>query len=129
VIHLDEGALTLAVILSVGVVVGLLGYVISRLITPRKEYPLKFERFEAGNLPQGRARGFFVMQYYAYLIIFLTVEPIAIFFFIIMVNIVSSPFSIILFFILLLSLIPPLIFGLNEARKVTVWALRKEKYS
>ena len=125
-----EGTIiTFAVTISLGVVVGLLGYLISRLITPRKEYPFKFERFEAGNPPHGKARGFFVMQYYAYLIIFLTIEPIAIYFFIIMSDISSYPFSITLFSILILSLIPPLIFGLHEAKKVRIWVLRKEEYS
>lgn len=124
---MDEGTiLVLAVIISLGVFVGGLGYVVSRLITPRREYPYKFERFETGNPPHGKARGFFMMQYYAYLIIFLTVEPIAFYFFIIMLDLTSSPFSIILFSILILSLIPPLIFGLNEAKKVRLWLLRKQ---
>lgn len=126
---MDEGAsITLAVILSLGVIVGVLGYVVSRLITPRKKYPSKFERFETGNPTHGRARGFFVMQYYAYLIIFLTVEPITIYFFIIMIDMFSNPFSIILFSILTLFLISPLIFGLNEAKKMRLWVLRKEEY-
>lgn len=124
---MDEGTiLVLAVIISLGVFVGGLGYVVSRLITPRREYPYKFERFETGNPPHGKARGFFMMQYYAYLIIFLTVEPIAFYFFIIMLDLTSSPFSIILFSILILFLIPPLIFGLNEAKKVRLWLLRKQ---
>ena len=118
--------LVLAIIISLGVFVGVLGYVISRLITPRREYPFKFERFETGNPPHGKARGFFMMQYYVYLIIFLTVEPIAFYFFIIMLDLTSSPYSIILFSILILSLIPPLIFGLNEAKKVRLWLLRKQ---
>jgi len=126
---LAEGTiLVLAVIISLGMFVGVLGYVVSRLITPRKEYPSKFERFEAGNPPCGRARGFFVMQYYAYLIIFLTVEPIAIYFFIIIIDMYSNFFSIILFSILTLFLIPPLIFGLNEARKMRLWVLKREGY-
>jgi len=126
---IEADLVTFAVILVLGVVVGIFGYVISRLITPRKEYPYKFERFETGNPPHGKARGFFVMQYYAYLIIFLTVEPIAIYFFIIMIDMLSSLSSLIIFSILVLSLIPPLIFGLNEAKKVEIWVLRKEKYS
>ena len=125
----EGNIITLAVIILLGLAVGIFGYVISRLITPRKDYPYKFERFEAGNPPHGRARGFFVMQYYAYLIIFLTVEPIVMFFFIIMMDMHSSFFSIILFSILILSLIPPLVFGLNEAKKVEIWALKKEEYS
>ncbi len=126
---IEGDQITFAVILILGVVVGIFGYVISRLITPRRAYPYKFERFETGNPPHGNARGFFVMQYYAYLIIFLTVEPIAIFFFLIMIDMLSSLFSLIIFLILVLSLIPPLIFGLNEAKKVEIWVLRKEKYS
>ena len=125
-------SITLMVILSLGVVVGVLGYLVSRLITPRREYTSnlsKFMRFEAGNPPHGRARGFFVMQYYAYLIIFLTVEPIVIYFFIVMMDILAYPISIIIFSILTLSLIPPLIFGLNEAKKVSVWILEMEESS
>ncbi|HID17500.1 TPA: hypothetical protein EYP26_04315 [Candidatus Bathyarchaeota archaeon] len=122
----EEASIAITFLLGVGA--GALGYLISRLITPRRRYPLKVRRFEAGNPPHGRSRGMFVMQYYAYLIVFLTIEPIVIYLFMIIVNVVSSPFSLWPFAILILTLIPPLIFGLNEARKVRLWILGKEGY-
>lgn len=124
----SEIFLALIITLVLGIGIGILGYIVSRLITPRKEYPYKFGRFETGNPPSGSARGLFSMQYFAYLIIFLTVEPIIIYLFIIMFSLISSPFStLIIFLILILALIPPLIFGLDEARKVKLWILEKEE--
>lgn len=126
----SEISLALIITLCLGIGIGILGYLISRLITPRKDYPFKFRRFETGNPPTGKARGLFVMQYFAYLIIFLTVEPIIIYLFVIMLNLASSFFStLIIFLVLILALIPPLIFGLDEARKVRLWILEKEEYT
>lgn len=118
--------LALVTSLSLGFVIGVLGYVLSRLVTPRRSFPSKFQRFEAGNPPHGRARGWFAMQYYGYLIVFLTVEPIVIYMFLILMHLNASPIpSLLLFIILVLMLIPPMVFGLDLARKVKIWLIEE----
>lgn len=99
-----------------------IGYLLARLVTPKRYYRMKRERYEAGNPPRGRGRGWFMMQYYAYLIVFLTLEPIMIYLFLILIEI-HSLFreSSILFLVLIIMLIPPLIFGLDSARRVKLW--------
>lgn len=109
----------------VGFAVCLVGYIVSVVITPRKHYRMKKERFEAGNPPKGKARGWFMMQYFAYLIVFLTLEPILIYLFLLLMEIHTLfQETSILFMILILMLIPPLIFGLDSARRVKLWLVK-----
>ena len=121
--RLGEGALyAVTITFTLGFATGLLAFVISRLITPRFKHDFKFKRYEAGNPPYGRARGWFVMQYYAYLIVFLTVEPVLIFLFLILMSLHSLPNLVSsLFFMMIAILIPPLVFGLDSAKKVVLW--------
>jgi NADH-quinone oxidoreductase subunit A len=113
---------TFFIALTLGLGGTLLVYVISRMITPFKKFKMKRERFECANPPSGKARGWFMMQYYCYLIIFLTIEPIMIFFFLFLLAeralLINSA---VLFIGILLLLIPPLIFGLDAAKKLDMW--------
>ena len=97
-------------------------YIISGLISPRKKYAMKKERFECANPAMGKARGWFMMQYYGYLIVFLTVEPIMIFFFLLMLaDRIYFLNSVTLLISILLILFPALIFGLDAAKKLDLW--------
>ena len=121
-----NAAVSLGLAIVLGVVVGLVGFMMGRILPPRKEYPLKRERFEAGNPPKGRARGWFAMQYYPYLIVFLTVEPIVVYSFLFLMSIREMPLSAsTLLTVILLSLIPPLVFGLDAARRVEQWVIAR----
>jgi len=111
-----------------GISLSLLGLVVSRLVAPPKYYPMKNERFECGNPPTKKGRGWFSMQYYAYLVVFLTVEPVFIYLFLLLmeshvlfVNVVE------LFGLIVIMLIPPTVFGLDAARKVALWKITEEK--
>lgn len=54
--------------------------VISRMISPRKKSnPVKFLPMECGQVPSGEGRTHFMMQYYAYILMFVVFDVVAIF--------------------------------------------------
>ena len=111
-----------------GLGAGLLSYAISRLVAPPKHSAIKEERFEAGNPPTKRGRGWFTMQYYAYLVVFLTVEPIFIYLFLLLMEVHRMFYNVVqLFALITLMLVPPLFFGLDAARKIDLWKMKEEK--
>lgn len=110
------------VIVTLGIGTGILGYFLSRLVSISKPEQAKDFRYECGNLPHGRARGWLAMQYFAYLIIFLTIEPIVIFSFTYLPLSYKFPItSIILTILIILILIPPLLFALQSAKSIDLW--------
>lgn len=111
-----------------GLGAGLLGYVISRFVAPPKYYPMKNERFECANPPTKRGRGWFTMQYYGYLVVFLTVEPVFIYLFLLLMEAHVFYYSVVqLFGLIMLMLVPPIILGLDAARRIDLWRMREEK--
>lgn len=72
------GIVTLTFLVLVSLALPLLAYLIGRAISPRIDFPTKTERFESGNLPSGRGKGYFLMQYYPYLLIFVAMEAYAV---------------------------------------------------
>jgi NADH-quinone oxidoreductase subunit A len=113
-----------------GIGFGLVGYVLNRLVAPQKYFPMKNERFECGNPPSKKGRGLFTMQYYAYLVVFLTVEPLFIYLFLLLMEAHVFFLTVVqLFGLILLMLVPPVIFGLDAARKIALWRIRRENES
>jgi len=54
--------------------------VISRMLSPRKRSnPVKFLPMECGQVPTGEGRTHFMMQYYAYILMFVVFDVVAIF--------------------------------------------------
>ena len=54
--------------------------IISRMISPRKSSnPVKFLPMECGQVPSGEGRTHFMMQYYAYILMFVVFDVMAIF--------------------------------------------------
>ena len=54
--------------------------VVSRMIAPRtKSNPVKFLPMECGQVPSGAGRTHFMMQYYAYILMFVIFDVMAIF--------------------------------------------------
>jgi NADH-quinone oxidoreductase subunit A len=53
------------------------------IVTPRdaKPSPMKLETYEAGQIPSGRGRTRFIIQYYPYLLIFVIYDVLAMFLF------------------------------------------------
>ena len=123
---LNLAASSIAITVIIAFLVGLIGYVLARILTMSRPLPRKHLRYEAGNPPTGRARGLFMMQYYAYLIVYLTVEPVIIYLLTISLGIHSSwAWSSLIFSLIVLSLIPPLVFGLWSARRVELWKIEE----
>ena len=53
---------------------------ISRMVSPRKRSnPVKFLPMECGQVPKGEGRTHFMMQYYAYILMFVVFDVMAIF--------------------------------------------------
>ena len=54
--------------------------IVSRMIAPRtKSNPVKFLPMECGQVPSGEGRTHFMMQYYAYILMFVIFDVVAIF--------------------------------------------------
>ena len=64
-----------------GVAAGLPVIIIPRLLAPRKPSLAKSSTFEAGQIPTGESRVRLMMQYYAYLIMFVVFDVISMFLF------------------------------------------------
>jgi NADH:ubiquinone oxidoreductase subunit 3 (subunit A) len=78
--------------LGFGLVVSIPAIVISRLISPRRRYnPVKFLPMECGQVPSGAGRTHFMMQYYAYILMFVVFDVMAIFLYIWGVSLFSLP--------------------------------------
>ncbi len=122
-----ETVIAFVLALGAGIGFGLFGYAVSKLVAPPKPMPLKNERFECGNPPTKQGRGQLTMQYYAYLVVFLTVEPVFIYSFLLLMDAHAAFVNVVeLFAIILLMLIPPIIFGLDSARKIRLWKMKEE---
>jgi NADH-quinone oxidoreductase subunit A len=64
---------------AIGVVFTVPMLVISRLLAPRRPNPIKNAPFECGQVPSGQGKMHFMMQYYAYLLIFVVFDVMAMF--------------------------------------------------
>lgn len=54
--------------------------IVSRMVSPRKKSnPVKFLPMECGQVPSGEGRTHFMMQYYAYILMFVVFDVVAIF--------------------------------------------------
>lgn len=66
--------------LGIGVLAGVPSLILSRLLSPRKSYnPVKFLPVECGQMPVGEGRSHFMMQYYAYILMFVVFDVMSIF--------------------------------------------------
>jgi len=107
--------LGLIALIAFSLLLGAIGLIISYLISPSKPNLTKRLRYETGNPPKGRARGLLGMQYYLYILLFLIVEPIFIFLFLIIPSVKSSNFALILGIAFLMYLLP-LYYGIKLTR-------------
>ena len=65
----------------VGVLFTSIMLVVPRLLAPKSPNPIKNATFEAGQVPRGRGKMHFMMQYYAYLLMFVVFDVMAMFLF------------------------------------------------
>jgi NADH-quinone oxidoreductase subunit A len=52
---------------------------LSRMIAPQRNNPVKFLPMECGQVPQGEGRTHFMMQYYSYILMFVVFDVMSIF--------------------------------------------------
>ncbi len=66
--------------LGIGLMAGIPSIILSKLLSPRKRYnPVKFLPMECGQIPTGEGRSHFMMQYYAYILMFVVFDVMSIF--------------------------------------------------
>jgi NADH:ubiquinone oxidoreductase subunit 3 (subunit A) len=66
--------------LGFGLVASVPALVLSKLLSPRRSYnPVKFLPMECGQMPSGAGRSHFMMQYYAYILMFVVFDVLSIF--------------------------------------------------
>lgn len=82
---------------------------------------MKLATFEAGQVPQGDARVHLLMQYYAYLLIFVIADVVSIFLFAWAVIPTTTMQNALTIGIFLLLIFIPLAYGIRLARRRELW--------
>ena len=70
---------TVFIMAGVGVAFTLPVLIVPKLLAPRRPNPIKSLTFEAGQVPVGAGKMHFMMQYYAYLLMFIVFDVMAMF--------------------------------------------------
>ncbi len=66
---------------GVGILFTAIMLVVPRILAPKAPNPIKNTTFEAGQVPRGRGKMHFMIQYYAYLLMFVVFDVMAMFLF------------------------------------------------
>jgi NADH-quinone oxidoreductase subunit A len=119
----DAGLIDITVTGVLFLVLPFLAYLIGRAVSPPIDYPTKLERFESGNLPSGRGRGYFLMQYYPYLLLFIAMESYIVLVLFIALSSVAGVIvnSLILILLSALLIIPSFVYALRKAGVIDLW--------
>jgi NADH:ubiquinone oxidoreductase subunit 3 (subunit A) len=95
--------------------------IIPWLFAPRNRTPMKLATFEAGQVPTGDARVHLLMQYYAYLLVFVIFDVVSMFLFAwASVTIIAIPAALEIGVFLGMIFIP-LAYGIHLARIRELW--------
>ena len=97
--------------------------VISRMLSPRRRSnPVKFLPMECGQVPKGEGRTHFMMQYYAYVLMFVVFDVMAIFLYAWGSSILALPKSATLPLIAFLGIMfAAMAFALHQSRRRNIW--------
>ncbi len=109
-------AFSVAVVLTLVAILATL--LLAMAINKGLEHPLKRCRYEAGNPPRGHARIVVPPQYYGYVLMFLVVDVVFVFLFLLSLASKLSPFWVL---ITILVLLPPLMYAQRYARDIKQW--------
>jgi len=117
------GLATIAVTGIIMLALPFIAYLIGRAVSPPIDYPTKLERFESGNLPYGRGRGYFLMQYYPYLLIFIAMESyVVLVLFIALSSVLGlAASSLILILLSAVFILPSFVYALRKAGVIDLW--------
>lgn len=97
--------------------------VISRMVSPRRRSnPVKFLPMECGQVPTGEGRTHFMMQYYAYILMFVVFDVMAIFLYAWGGALLNLPRSATLPLIAFLGIMfAAMAFALHQSRRRNIW--------
>ena len=105
-----------------GALSAILMLIIPYLFAPRKPNPIKNTAFECGQIPTGTARVSLMMQYYAYLLMFVVFDVMAMFLFAWAVSYMNIGFQSSIFIIIFLAIIIiPMGYALYLAGRRELW--------
>ncbi len=105
-----------------GLVAGLPMILLPLLFAPKKPNPIKSETFESGQVPAGESKVHLIMQYYAYLIMFVVFDVIVMFLFVFGVSFLNLGLLSALPMISFLAIIfVPMGYALHLARNREIW--------
>ena len=96
---------------------------ISRMVAPRKHNnPVKFLPMECGQVPKGEGRTHFMMQYYAYILMFVVFDVMSIFLYAWGSTILNLPKAATLPIIAFLAIMfAAMAFALYQSRRRNIW--------
>lgn len=96
---------------------------ISRMVSPRKRpNPVKFLPMECGQVPSGQGRTHFMMQYYAYILMFVVFDVMAIFLYAWGSALLElPPESILPIMAFLAIMFAAMAFALHQTRRRNIW--------
>ena len=96
---------------------------LSRMLSPRRRSnPVKFLPMECGQVPQGEGRTHFMMQYYAYVLMFVVFDVMAIFLYAWGSTILNLPRTATLPIIAFLAIMfAAMAFALYQAKRRNIW--------
>ncbi len=96
---------------------------ISRIVAPRRRHnPVKFLPMECGQVPSGEGRTHFMMQYYAYILMFVIFDVMAIFLYAWGSTLLSLPNTATLPIIAFLGIMfAAMAFALSHSRRRNIW--------
>ena len=106
------------------------GYKVLSLAVEGKFNPLKVSRFEAGNIPFGEGRLWFPLQYYGYLLVYTSIEPIIVLLFSISEASYFTSFMLfrnllIIVFTTITVLYPVLYYAVKQVNIIQYWLIRR----
>jgi NADH-quinone oxidoreductase subunit A len=118
----DSG--TIALTLLLGIIAGTLVIVLAFLLEKGPEGTFKRKRYEAGNPPKGEAKTRLPFQYYGYLLLYLSLEPLVAFLFLYSyMPLETLTRSAIVLIIILVMFLPVLAWGLKSAEEIHRWEI------
>jgi NADH-quinone oxidoreductase subunit A len=114
---------TIVVILAVGYG----GYKFLSVALQGRPSPLKTARFEAGNIPTGEGRLWFPLQYYGYLLVYTSLEPIIVLLFIgsSVLTVQASYYLLLVIGVLVAVLYPIVNYAVRQINVLSYWELRR----
>ena len=121
---LEGAGLAIFLLTVIPLALGIVAFLAGRLLAPPKPSSVKLARYEAGNPPHGRARGWLAMQYYPYLLLFLTFEPVAVI--LLVLGLIAAGFAVNIFVLVAafaLVYLPQLFAVVAQSRDLKLWEL------